>query len=210
MLINSKLEKHIFALDRPHLPLQPDLEDNIVVMDPEHPTSAAAQAQAEAEAARATSAPVPRSRNEQMDLLITTVQGMQKDIKDILANQHSLVRIMENRIKTLNDKVDGLTKTVNELKKEVDSVPSPDTSDDEDDSPLRPGTHFTTQARSATVPAPDLRRSSSAPATVTSAPSAPVPPVSTPTPSTTSAKIFADAVLSTPSSTTGGDQPKNA
>ena len=84
MLINSKLEKHIFALDRPHLPLQPDLEDNVVVMNPDHPTSAAAQA--EAEAARATSAPVPRSRNEQMDLLINTFQGMQKDIKDILGN----------------------------------------------------------------------------------------------------------------------------
>ena len=143
MLINSKLEKHIFALDRPHLPLQPDLEDNVVVMNPEHPTSAAAQA--EAEAARATSAQVPKSRNEQIDLLISSVQGMQKDIKGILDNQNSLVRIFENRIKTLNDKADGLTKTVNELKKEVDSVPLPhstddDDDDDEDDCPLRPGT----------------------------------------------------------------------
>ena len=84
MLINSKLEKHIFALDIPHLPLQPDLEDNIMVMDPEHPTSAAAQAQAEA--ARATSAQVPRSRNEHMDLLMSSVQDMKKDIKGILDN----------------------------------------------------------------------------------------------------------------------------
>ena len=181
-----------------------------MVMDPEHPTSATAQA--EAEAARATSAQVPRSRNEQMDILISSVQGMQKDIKGILDNQNSLVRIFENRIKTLNDKVDELTKTVNELKKEVDSVPLPQTSSssDDDGSPLRPGTRFTTKARPATMPAPDLRPSSSAPATVTSAPSAPVPPIATPTPSTTSAEIFADAVLSTPSSTTGGDQPKNA
>lgn len=147
-----------------------------------------------------------------MDLLISTIQDMQKDIKDILGNQNSLVRIFENRIKTLNDKVDGLTKTVNELKKEVDSVPSPDTSDDEDVSPLSPGTQFTTQARSAIVPAPDLRPSSSAPTTASlapSAPSAPVPPVATPTPSMTSAEVFADAVLSTPSPATGGDQPKN-
>ena len=152
-----------------------------------------------------------------MDLLISSIQDMKKDIKEILENQNSLVRIFENRIKTLNDKVDGLTKTVNELKKEVDSVPLPQTSsddddiDDEDGSPLRPGTQFTTQARSATVPAPDLRPSSSAPAAVTSAPAptVPVPPVATPTPSMTSAEIFADAVLSTPSSTTGGDQPKN-
>jgi hypothetical protein len=212
MLINSKLEKHIYALDRPHLPLLPELEDNVVVMDPDHPTSATAQTQAEA--ARDSSSQVPRSRSEQMDLLLSSVLSMQKDIGNILKNQESLSRIVDTKFHILNNKVDELTVTVNELKKEVDAVPSPhstddDDDDDEDDSPLRPGTHFTTQARSATVPAPDLRPSSSAPATVTSAPSAPVPPVATPTPSMTSADIFADAVLSTPSSTTGGDQPKN-
>ena len=38
MLINSQLEKHVYALDRPHFPLFPELEDNVVVMDPDHPT----------------------------------------------------------------------------------------------------------------------------------------------------------------------------
>ena len=54
MLINSKMEKNVYALDRPHMPLQLDSEDNVVVMDPSHPTSSTAQA--EAEVARATSA----------------------------------------------------------------------------------------------------------------------------------------------------------
>ena len=48
MLINSKLEKHIFAFDQPHLPLLPELEDNVMVMDPDHPTLATAHAHAEA------------------------------------------------------------------------------------------------------------------------------------------------------------------
>ena len=42
MLINSKLEKNVYALDRPHMPLQPEFEDNVVVMDPSHPTSSTA------------------------------------------------------------------------------------------------------------------------------------------------------------------------
>src|SRR4051812_47567489 len=55
MLINSKMEKHIFTLDHPHLSLRPEFEDNEVVMDPSHPT--AATTHAEEEAARDTSAP---------------------------------------------------------------------------------------------------------------------------------------------------------
>ena len=76
MLINSKLEKNLYELDRPHMPLQPEFEDNVVVMDPSHPTSSTAQAEvarAEAETARATSAQVPRSRSEQMDLIFTSL-----------------------------------------------------------------------------------------------------------------------------------------
>ena len=208
MLINSKLEKHIYALDRPHLPLLPELEDNVVVMDPDHPTSATTQAQAKA--ARDSSAQVPKTRSEQMDLLLSSVLSMQKDIGNILKNQESLSRIVDTKFHILNNKVDELTVTVNELKKEVDGVPSPHTTDDDEDSPpLRTATQSRTQARSATVPVPECRPSSSAPATASSAPSAPpVPPVATPTPSMTSTDIFADAILSTPSSATGGDHPQ--
>ena len=205
MLINSKLEKHIYALDRPHLPLLPELEDNVVVMDPDHPTLATAQAQAEA--SRDTSSQVPKTRSEQMDLLLSSVLSMQKDIGNILKNQESLSRIVDTKFHILNNKVDELTVTVNELKKEVDGMPSPHTTDDDEDSPpLRTATQFTTQPRSVTVPVPESRASSSAPAAAPSAP--PSPPVATPTPSITFAEVFVDAVLSTPSSATVGYQPQ--
>ena len=179
MLINSQLEKNVYALDRPHFPLLPEFEDNVVEMDPDHPTSSSERAIAEA--ARATSPPVPRSKGEQMELIISTMQGMQTDIKQLLKYQDSLVRIMDNRFTTLNNKVDGLTKTVDELKKEVDAVPSPHTTDHDGESPvLHPGTQFKTQWRTPTVPAPEIRPTSSAPATAPSAP--PAPPVSTPPP----------------------------
>ncbi|KAE8774075.1 hypothetical protein D1007_53589 [Hordeum vulgare] len=73
------------------------------------------------------------TRSEQMDLLISTIQGMQKDITDILLNQKSLDRIVKDKFHTLNNKVDELTKTMDELKKKVDAVPIPHTSDDGDD-----------------------------------------------------------------------------
>ena len=43
MLINSKMGKGMYLLDKEHFPLRPDREDNIVVMDASHPTSVEAQ-----------------------------------------------------------------------------------------------------------------------------------------------------------------------
>ena len=39
MLINSKMGTGTYLLDREHLPLRPEFEDNVVVMDASHPTS---------------------------------------------------------------------------------------------------------------------------------------------------------------------------
>ena len=39
LLINSKAGTSTYLLDREHLPLRPEFEDNVVVMDPSHPTS---------------------------------------------------------------------------------------------------------------------------------------------------------------------------
>ena len=39
MLINSKMPEGVYLLDKEHLPLQPDLEDNTFVMTVEDPTS---------------------------------------------------------------------------------------------------------------------------------------------------------------------------
>ena len=61
MLINSKVGTRTYLLDKEHLPLMPDFEDNEVVMDASHPTCAEAQEKIEkakaAKAANASSAP---------------------------------------------------------------------------------------------------------------------------------------------------------
>ena len=53
MLINSKVGTNTYLLDREHLPHLPEFEDNVVVMDPSHPTSVEAQDKAWAAAAKA-------------------------------------------------------------------------------------------------------------------------------------------------------------
>ena len=43
MLINSKMSKRVYLLDKEHLPLRTDFEDKAVVMNAEDPTSMEAQ-----------------------------------------------------------------------------------------------------------------------------------------------------------------------
>ena len=64
MLINSKVGTNTYLLDREHLPLQPEFEDNEVVMDPSHPTSVEAQEKREkAQAEKASKIPDPSAVN---------------------------------------------------------------------------------------------------------------------------------------------------
>jgi hypothetical protein len=76
MLINSKVGTDTYLLDREHLSLQPEFEDNVVVMDASHPTSVAAQEEAQA-AASAKEATVPnapianlKTKQDQMTYLL--------------------------------------------------------------------------------------------------------------------------------------------
>ena len=61
MLINSKMGKGTYLLDKEHIPLLPEFEDNEVVMDASHPTCAEAQEKREKakaiKTAKAASAP---------------------------------------------------------------------------------------------------------------------------------------------------------
>ncbi|KAI4987784.1 hypothetical protein ZWY2020_028542 [Hordeum vulgare] len=105
MLINAKLSKHVYLLDNHHLPLQPHFEDNEVVRDDNDLSSAAtrmAAEAAEAGAARNRPPPIPELRNqaEQMAFLVSSVQGMEKNIQEILQNQKSLERVVEKKIMT--------------------------------------------------------------------------------------------------------------
>lgn len=206
MLINAKIGKHAYLLDRPHLLLQPNFEDNELVMDNTHPSSATAR-----EAAKVTSIEVVRNapvqppqlktRDEKMSFLVITIQGMEKKVSEILLNHKSLDRITETKFHDLDVKVTELTTIFQQIQHEVDSVKIPcSSSDDDDELPLPTTTPFRTQKRSTIVPVPKERPCLLAQA---SAP-APTPPVSTPP--ATCAKAFVDALLSTPSSTTRGDR----
>ncbi|KAE8776714.1 nucleolysin tiar [Hordeum vulgare] len=86
-----------------------------------------------------------RSKGYQMSYLIRTIQGMKKNITNILLNQKSLERIVETKFHDLDIKVAELTTTVNQLKEEVDALPTPSSSSDDDDGPsLSTSTQFMT------------------------------------------------------------------
>ena len=122
------------------------------MMDDTHPSSATAREVAEA--ARNAPGPPPqlKTRDEQMSFLVSTIRGMEKNIFEILLNQKSLERIVETKFHDLDVKVTELTTTVKQLHHEVDSVHIPCSNDeDDDDSPLRTTTRFSTHTRSAAV-----------------------------------------------------------
>ncbi|KAI5013153.1 hypothetical protein ZWY2020_028107 [Hordeum vulgare] len=117
MLINAKLGKHAYLLDHPHLPLQPEFEDNVVVMDENDPSPAAARMaaqEAEPEAARNEPPPVPhlRTQAEQISFLVSSVQGMEKNIQEILQSHKSLERVVETKFHDMDVKVTKLTTIV--------------------------------------------------------------------------------------------------
>ncbi|KAE8810090.1 hypothetical protein D1007_13148 [Hordeum vulgare] len=94
MIINAKIGKHAYQLDRPQFPLHPEFKDNEVVMDHTHPSSATSREAAEAvavKAARNARAPPPQLRtiDDQMSFLVSTIRGMEKNISEIFLNQKS-------------------------------------------------------------------------------------------------------------------------
>ncbi|KAE8803672.1 nucleolysin tiar [Hordeum vulgare] len=76
---------------------------------------------AEAEAARNRPPPVPQLRTQakQMAFLVSTVQGMEKNIQAIMQNQKSLERVVETKFHNIDMKVTELTTIVRQLQHEV-------------------------------------------------------------------------------------------
>ncbi|KAE8799113.1 hypothetical protein D1007_25496 [Hordeum vulgare] len=102
-------------------------EEIPVVMDDNDPNSAAtsmAAKAAEAKAARNRPPPVPqlRTQAEKMAFLVSTVQGMEKNIQEIMQNQKSLERVGETKFHNMDVKVTKLTTILTQLQREVDSV----------------------------------------------------------------------------------------
>ncbi|KAE8783758.1 hypothetical protein D1007_42738 [Hordeum vulgare] len=146
----------IYLLDRLHLPLEPELEDNEVIMDDNDPSSAASRMAAEAEAARNRPPPVPQliTQAEEMAFLVIYVQGMEKNIQEILQSEKIHERVMETKFHDMYGKVPELTTKVKQLQHEVDSVEilrSGDKDDHEEESSPPTTTRFSTKPRSTVV-----------------------------------------------------------
>jgi hypothetical protein len=209
MLINAKAGTGTYLLDREHLPLRPNFEDNIIVMDASHPTSAQAQEEIrkaqEAKAAQEASAPnAPianlKTSKDQMQYLLEATLRIERSLANLTQTQASFERIIETKFHDLDVKVTDIQTTVEQLQGDVDAVKIARSDDSGDDRPTTD--HFQTvprAARSAAVPVVDPRTTVSAPAATATVP----PQVSTPPAQQTSAEAFADALLSTPSTHTG-------
>ena len=114
MLINSKMGKGVYLLDKEHLPLLPEFEDNVVVMDPSHPTSVQAQEKKEkAKAEKAAKTPSVeeasqiflKSKKVQLGYPIQATLRIEKGLATLTRNQESLDRIVETKIHDLDVKV---------------------------------------------------------------------------------------------------------
>ncbi|KAI4972835.1 hypothetical protein ZWY2020_003760 [Hordeum vulgare] len=134
-------------------------------MDESHPSLGTAREAAEAPAVEASrNAPTPtpqlRTTEEEMSFLVSNIQGMEKKVFEILLNQKSLKRIVETKLCDLDVKVTKLTTTIEHLQHEVDSVKTPRSSGDDEESPLPTTTHFRAHSRSTIVPVLEARPSS--------------------------------------------------
>ncbi|KAE8821127.1 hypothetical protein D1007_00749 [Hordeum vulgare] len=76
----------------------------------------------EAVAARNRPPPVPwlRTQAEQMAFLVSSVQGMEKNIQEILQSQKILETFVETKFHDMDVKVTKLTTIVKQLQHEVD------------------------------------------------------------------------------------------
>ncbi|KAE8812245.1 hypothetical protein D1007_10856 [Hordeum vulgare] len=86
------------------------------------------------EAARNKPPPVPQLRTQagKMEFLVSSIQGMEKNIEEILQSQKSLERVVESMFHDMDVKVAELTTIVKQLQHEVGSMEIL-CSDDEDD-----------------------------------------------------------------------------
>ena len=103
-LINSKMGTGTYLLDKDHMPIYPDFEDNTVVMDENEPSSVQAQEKKE-KASTEKAAKMPtidessqyflKSKQDQLGYLIASTLRIEKGLATLTQNQESLERIME-------------------------------------------------------------------------------------------------------------------
>ena len=184
-----------YLLDKEHLPLHPDFEDNTVVMNEEDPTSVQAHEKKEkARAEKAARMPTVeeasqvflKTKQDQLGYLIQSTLRIEKGLATLTQNQESLERIIEQKFYDLYVKVTEIQSVVEQLQEEVEEKKGKSTTD--------AFARVPRSQRSAVVPVTDTRATTSAPPAT-----APVPPLApTPAAPTTSSKAFILGVLSTP------------
>ena len=186
----------IYLLDKEHLPICPDFEDNEVVMTENEPSFAQAFAKKE-KAKKEKAARMPtqeeaseyflKTKQEQLSYLIASSLRIEQSLANLTKNQQSLERIMEQKFYDLDVKVTEVQSAVEQLQEDMNERRGRTTTQAFSRVPRRP--------RSSALPVADTRATTSAPA-IASAPAS----TSAPTPATTSASTdaFILGVIRTP------------
>ena len=123
-LINSKMGTGRYLLDKEHMPIYPEFEDNTVVMDENEPSSVHAQAKKEkAKAEKAVRMPTTeeasqyllKSKQDQLGYLIASTLRIEKGLATLTQNQESLERFVEQKFYDLDVKVTEIQSIVEQL-----------------------------------------------------------------------------------------------
>ena len=195
-LINSKMGTGTYLLDKDHMPIYPDFEDNTMVMDENEPSSVQAQYKKEkARTEKAANMPtideasqyLLKSKHDQLGYLISSTLRIEKGLATLTRNQERLERIIEQKFYALDVKVTEIQTAVEQLQEDVEEKEGKSTTD--------AFARVPRGQRSAAVLVPDTRATSSAPSAT-----ALVPPAlaATPPAPSTSTDAFVLGVLSTP------------
>lgn len=111
-------------MDKEHLPLLPDFEDNTIVMDAEDPTSVEAhERKGKAKAEKAAKMPGTgeasevfiKSKQDQIGYMIQATLRIEKGLATLTQNQVSLERIIETKFYDMDLKVTEIQTAVEEL-----------------------------------------------------------------------------------------------
>ena len=186
----------IYLLDKEHLPIHPNFEDNQVVMNENEPSSAQAQAKKE-KARMEKAAKMPpqeeaseyflKNKQEQLGYLIVSTLRIEKGLATLTQNQKSLERIIEQKFYDMDVKVIEIQSAVEQLQDDMQERRGKTTTD--------AFARVPRAQRSTAVLVPNTRATTSAPAT---APAQPAPASTSTRAPTMSTEGFVLGVIQTP------------
>ena len=152
-----------YLLDKEHLPLYPEFEDNTVEMNEEEPSSVQAHEKREkARAEKAAKMPTAeeasqvflKSKQDQLGYLIASTLRIEKGLATLTQNQGRLERIIEQKFYDIDVKVTEIQSVVEQLQEDVEEKKGKSTTD--------AFARVPRGQRSSAVPVTDTRATSSA------------------------------------------------